>query len=60
MMIRSPAWRYMIFNVNKFNDHIRKDPESWPVVVITLGTAVYGGLLIISKYFEVGESSSRR
>jgi uncharacterized integral membrane protein len=50
----------MIFNVNKFNDHIRKDPESWPVVVITLGTAVYGGLLIISKYFEVGESSSRR
>ena len=50
----------MISNVNKFSDHVRKDPENWPIVLLTLGTVVYGGLLVISKYFEVGEASSRR
>lgn len=38
--------------MNEFGKHIAKDPEVWPLAVITAGTAAYGMLLTLSKYYE--------
>lgn len=51
-MLGNPLWLKMLRNVNEFGNHVRQDPENWPLVVVTVGTIVYGGILVMSKYYE--------
>lgn len=53
MPLQNPVWLKMLRNVNEFGYHVRRDPENWPLAVITLGTILYGGFLTLSKYYEV-------
>lgn len=54
-MMRSVGWRRLLEAVNKFNDHIKADPETWPLMVITCGTIGWGVAATISKYFWTAE-----
>lgn len=46
--------QYRIFRkvFDEFGKHISKDPEVWPVAVVTVGTAAYGAFLTLTKYYE--------
>lgn len=47
------AWEKLVKNINKFASHVRQDPETWLLTILTAGIFVYGGLLTLSKYREI-------
>lgn len=47
------ALEKLVRNINKFATRVRQDPETWPLTILTTGMIVYGGLLTLSKYFEL-------
>lgn len=53
------GWVRLLLSMNKFSEHVKKDPENWPLVVITLGVGVWGVMLVGSKYLEYNPEHKR-